>query len=88
MSEVMTKIIQVKIEAFGAIQRLLPEDLCLQCEAENTVADVLENIVQAYPEAYSLLERCACAMGEDMMSRATVLAEDAVIVLLSPVAGG
>ena len=88
MSEAMTKIIQVKIEAFGAIQRLLPEDLCLQCTAKSTVADVLENIVQAYPEAYSLLERCACAMGEDMMSRTTVLAEDTVIVLLSPVAGG
>ena len=88
MSEVMTKIIQVKIEAFGAIQRLLPEDLCLQCEAESTVAEVLENIVRTYPEAYDLLERCACAMGEDMMSRTNVLAEDAVIVLLSPVAGG
>ncbi|MGE8683219.1 MAG: MoaD/ThiS family protein [Acinetobacter sp.] len=88
MSEVMTKMIQVKIEAFGAIQRLLPEDLYLQCEAESTVADVFENIARVYPEAYSLLERCACAMGENMMSRTTILVEDAVIVLLSPVAGG
>ena len=61
MTELLSKMLTVKIESFGAIQRHLPENL---------------------------IERCACAMGEGMINRQTVISHDAVIVLLSPVAGG
>ncbi|CAM4324937.1 MoaD/ThiS family protein [Acinetobacter pragensis] len=88
MSHVMTQMMNIKIDAFGAIQRLLPEDLNLQCSAGSTVADVLENVARAHPEAAILLERCACAIGEDIISRHTRLNQDSHLVLLSPVAGG
>lgn len=88
MAELLTQMINIKIESFGAIQRHLPEDLSLQCTVGSTVDEVLDYVIRAYPDAYGSLERCACAMGEDIISRNTILKHDAVIVLLSPVAGG
>lgn len=78
----------VKIECFGAIERLLPNDLTLQCESKMKLSDVLEYVVRAYPHAENMLELCACAMGEDIISRQTLLTSDSTVVLLSPVAGG
>ncbi|WP_320076712.1 MoaD/ThiS family protein [Acinetobacter haemolyticus] len=34
------------------------------------------------------LEKCACAIGEDIVPRQSILKEDTQLVLLSPVAGG
>ena len=78
----------VKIECFGAIERLLPSDLTLQCESEMMLSDVLDYVVRAYPHAGNMLERCACAIGEDIIPRQTLLTSDSTVVLLSPVAGG
>ncbi len=88
MTELLSKILTIKIESFGAIQRHLPEDLSLQSKAESNVEEILAQVIQTYPDAADLIERCACAMGEDMINRQTVISRDAVIVLLSPVAGG
>ena len=88
MTELLSKILTIKIESFGAIQRHLPEDLSLQSKAESNVEEILTQVIQTYPEAADLIERCACAMGEGMINRQTVISRDAVIVLLSPVAGG
>lgn len=81
-------LINVKIECFGAIERLLPNDLSLGIESEMSITDVLDYIVRAYPEASKMLERCACAIGEDIIPRQTILTSDSTVVLLSPVAGG
>ena len=88
MAELLTQIVNVQIESFGAIQRQLPKNLSLKCTVGSTVENVLDDVKRAYPEASDLLERCACAIGEDIISRNTILKDDAVIVLLSPVAGG
>ena len=88
MTELLSKILTIEIESFDAIQRHLPEDLSLQSKAESNVEEILAQVIQTYPDAADLIERCACAMGEDMINRQTVISRDAVIVLLSPVAGG
>lgn len=88
MTKLLSKILTIKIESFGAIQRHLPEDFSLQCKAESNVEEILTQVTQTYPNATDLIDRCACAMGEDMINRQTVISHDAVIVLLSPVAGG
>ena len=88
MTELLSKMLTVKIESFGAIQRHLPEDLSLQSKAESKVEEILAQVIQTYPDAADLIERCDCAMGEDMINRQTVISHGAVIVLLSPVAGG
>lgn len=80
--------IKIKIEAFGAVERQLPQDLEIICSLNSTITDVLAQVGQAYPAALTMIERCACAMGEDIISRQTELHLDSTLVLLSPVAGG
>ena len=88
MTQELNNVIRVKIEAFGAIERQLPPNLTLQCEPDSSVAAVLKDVVAQYPAVHGLLERCACAIGEDIISRQNVLNRDSTLVLLSPVAGG
>ncbi|WP_180073830.1 MULTISPECIES: MoaD/ThiS family protein [unclassified Acinetobacter] len=80
--------ITIKIESFGAIERLLPENLSLTCFAQQSIAEVLQQVTDQFPESFSILERCACAIGEDIVPRQTALVQDSTVVLLSPVAGG
>ena len=88
MTQELNNVIRVKIEAFGAIERQLPPNLMLQCEPDSSVTVVLKGLVAQYPDVHTLLERCACAMGEDIVPRQTILSRDCTLVLLSPVAGG
>ena len=80
--------IQITIEGYGAIQRQLPQPLVLDCPNDILVKDVLDEIVLKFPQSKTALERCACAMGEDIIARQTTLNQDCTLVLLSPVAGG
>ena len=88
MSLTQQKLIHIKIEAFGAIERQIPTDLNLQCESEIQGSEVLNQLLSLYPDIQPMLERCACAIGEDIISRQNVLNRDSTLVLLSPVAGG
>ncbi|MDH1712293.1 MoaD/ThiS family protein [Acinetobacter johnsonii] len=88
MTQELDNVIRVKIEGFGAIERQLPPNLTLQCEPDSSVAAVLKDVVAQYPAVHGLLERCACAIGEDIIPRQTILSRDCTLVLLSPVAGG
>lgn len=80
--------IHIKIEAYGAIEKHLPAKLSLSCVPNSLISDVLDQIKIRYPSASDLLERCACAIGEDIVARQSRLAQDSTLVLLSPVAGG
>ncbi len=61
--------IHIKIEAYGAIEKHLPAELSLSCVPNSLIADVLYQIKIRYPSASDLLERCACAIGEDIVAR-------------------
>lgn len=80
--------IEIKIEAFGAIERLLPKVLAFEFAENQSVKDVLTHIVTLYPEAHQAMEKCACAIGEDIVTRHMELDQSCTLVLLSPVAGG
>lgn len=80
--------IKIKIDAFGAVGQQLPQDLEIICPINSTVATVLDQVGQEYPDAMSMIQRCACAIGEDIISRQRKLNLDMTLVLLSPVAGG
>lgn len=80
--------ITIKIAAFGAIERQLPAHLEILCSVNTQVFEVLAQITQDYPSVFEQLERCACAIGEDIIARQSSLDTDCTLVLLSPVAGG
>ena len=88
MTPALNHVNRVKIEAFGEIERQLPPNFMLQCEPDSSVTVVLKDLVAQYPAVHTLLERCACAVGEDIIPRQTILSRDSTLVLLSPVAGG
>ena len=49
---------------------------------------MLQYVTRTYPDASSMLDRCACAVGEDIIPRQTLLSCNTTLVLLAPVAGG
>ncbi|WP_202741827.1 MoaD/ThiS family protein [Acinetobacter calcoaceticus] len=84
----MQQSIQIKIETFGAIEKLLPQNLSIVFPNQILVKDVLDEIVSLYPECTQAIEKCACAIGDNVITRQSALSESCTLVLLSPVAGG
>lgn len=82
------QLITVTIESFGVIKTQLPEILQQQCHAGSSVLDLLQQLAENYPQSAVLLDRCACAIESDLISRETILNQNTKLVLLSPVAGG
>ncbi|QIZ61811.1 MoaD/ThiS family protein [Acinetobacter indicus] len=80
--------ILIQIEAFGAVKQALPETIQMQCLPGTAIADLLLQLNHSYPVAAALVERCACAIGEDIVPRQQTLQHSTTLVLLSPVAGG
>lgn len=80
--------IEIKVQCFGAVERALPQDLSVFCELSSPISYVLKQVQIDYPEAEQAIERCACAIGEDIVLRNKRLYQDTQLVLLSPVAGG
>lgn len=82
------QLIMINVEAFGAIERQLPKAMHFSFQSEIYIKDVLQQIMQSYPESSEMLDRCACAVGADIVSRQTLISSNTTLVLLSPVAGG
>ena len=80
--------ISVQIEGFGAVTRWLPSDLQLEFTPPVAVATVLSHLAEQHPQAQSVIQQCACAIGDSLVSRQDALNTTCTLVLLSPVAGG
>ena len=52
----MQQSIQIKIESFGAIEKLLPQNLSLVFPTDILVKDVLDEIVSLHPECIQAME--------------------------------
>lgn len=80
--------IQIKIEAYGAVEKLLPANLVIYSPPNSDIGAALTQVITLYPEAKTLIERCACAVDEDIIPRHFIIENAMTLVLLSPVAGG
>ncbi|MFN4187082.1 MULTISPECIES: MoaD/ThiS family protein [Acinetobacter] len=80
--------IEIKIESFGAIERLIPYQFSLNCEPEILIGDVFAELAVLFPKSQLLLDQCACAIGENIVPRHYTIEHSTTLVLLSPVAGG
>ena len=80
--------IQIKIESYGAVEKLLAQDIVMSMQNKILVKDVVDQLKALYPNASEMLDRCACAIGDQIISRQEKLVNDCTVVLLSPVAGG
>ena len=88
MAHLNTHYMTICIEAYGAIERQLPKNYSVHSQANCSIGEVLEILIEHFPLTAPALERCACAIGDSIVSRDFVLQSDSTLVLLPPVAGG
>ena len=80
---------QVRVECCGASARLAgASTLSVALPEAATVRDLFAHLSERNAELAELLARCACARGDAIVPRGTVLAEGDELALLPPVAGG
>ncbi len=80
---------QVTVECCGASARLAgAASLRMTLPEAATVRDLFALLGEHSLEFAELLARCACARGDSIVARGTVLAEGDELALLPPVAGG
>lgn len=80
---------QVTVECCGAAARFAgAERLHVTLPEGATVRDLFALLSQHSNGFAELLARCACACGDSIVPRSTVLSEGDELALLPPVAGG
>ena len=80
---------QVSVECCGVASRIAgAERLAVVLPEAATVRDLFEVLAERSTEMADLLGRCACARGDSIVPRGTVLADGDELALLPPVAGG
>lgn len=79
----------ITFEFYGRLERLAKQtDLSLEIVTPTKVEDALKILATSKPDLTENLERCACAIGDALISRSHILEGDATLALLPPVAGG
>lgn len=81
--------VQVSVECCGVASRIAgAERLAVVLPEAATVRQLFELLGERSAEMAELLSRCACARGDAIVPRGTVLTEGDELALLPPVAGG
>ncbi len=79
----------MKVELFGVLREAAGADqVNIDLAGPAPIAEVLETLVADYPGLAAHLPRVACAVGDEMRSRADSINPDESLVLLPPVSGG
>lgn len=80
---------RLEVECCGATARAAgAQRLSVTLQDGATVRELFAHLSKGNAELAGLLECCACARGDTIVSRATVLADGDELALLPPVAGG
>ena len=80
---------QITIELNGVLCRLAgAETLSVELKDPATVADAFAAVEARLPDAADRLEATACAIGDELVPRNTLLVGAEVLVLIPPVSGG
>ncbi len=78
----------IEFQGFGAIQQILEQPSSVIVPVNSSVHDILEQLLLKQPQVSAEVERCACAVGDEMLLRSAIIEHSCTLVLLSPVAGG
>ena len=80
---------ELRFEFYGRLASLadqtsidLPTDLPIRLQ------DALTQLAEQLPQIHDNLERCACAVGDQLVHRDLIIQDKMTIALLPPVAGG
>lgn len=79
----------MKVELFGVLREAAEAgEVSVDLAGPAPISEVLDALVADYPGLAQHLPRVACAVGDEMRSRADVVNPDETLVLLPPVSGG
>lgn len=80
---------KVSFQLHGVLTRLAgSEALSVECPNHVSVESALDVLSDQQPALSAELNRTACAIGQTLVSRETVLQGDTEIALIPPVSGG
>lgn len=76
-------------ELYGRLEKLANQsEINLDINTPVSLESALEQLATLKPDLTENLERCACAIGDELVSRSTLVESGSRIALLPPVAGG
>lgn len=79
----------VTFEFYGRLESLAKTNQYkIELPLPLSIEQAIQHLAEQKPEITMNLERCACAIGDELVSRSTMLNADTRIALLPPVAGG
>ena len=79
----------MKVELFGVLREAVgAAEVDVDLAGSAPISEVLASLVANYPALEAHLPRVACAVGDDMRSRADLVSPTETLVLLPPVSGG
>lgn len=80
---------QITFEFYGRLGKLANQpELSLPTATPIVLEQALKQLAELKPDLSENLERCACAIGDELVSRSLLLQANTRVALLPPVAGG
>lgn len=80
---------QITFEFYGRLGKLANQpELSLPIVTPVVLEQALKQLADIKPDLSENLERCACAIGDELVSRSMLVEANTRVALLPPVAGG
>ena len=80
---------EIRFEFYGRLASLADRpSIDLATTFPIRLQDALTQLAEQFPQIHDNLERCACAVGDQLVHRDLLIHEQMIIALLPPVAGG
>ena len=80
---------QITFEFYGRLERLANQsEIGLKLNTPVSLETALQQLAELKPDLSENLERCACAIGDELVSRSMLVDANTRVALLPPVAGG
>lgn len=80
---------QITFEFYGRLERLANQsEIGLKLNTPVSLETALQQLAELKPDLSENLERCACAIGDELVSRSMLVEANTRVALLPPVAGG
>ena len=80
---------ELRFEFYGRLASLADQaSIDLPTDFPIRLQDALTQLAEQLPQIHDNLERCACAVGDQLVHRDLIIQDTMTIALLPPVAGG
>ncbi len=83
------KYMQIQVQFYGFLHSLVnTHSVKLEISSDTTIYDIVKKLIKKYPVLENKLSRIAFSIGDEIVSRDTILQENDELGLLPPFCGG